>query len=96
MFAARSRGGAMTDTAAMHAVVREVIAQLEREPHDTILGLKRRYFYRRNFVLLEHLTARGLAANVERLRRRGEGEHAHRLAAAWKHSNFPTVSKSGG
>jgi hypothetical protein len=68
------------------ALVAIAIEQLATEPHDTILGLFRRYYYRGNFVLLEHLTARGLAKNIERLRRRGEDEHAERLQAAWKAS----------
>jgi hypothetical protein len=59
------------------------IDKLANEPHDQIIGLKRRYYYRGGFVLLEKLTPRGLAKNVERLRRRGESEQAARLVAAW-------------
>jgi hypothetical protein len=60
---------------------------LANEPHDKISGLKRRYYYRGGFVLLEKLTPRGLAKNIDRLRRRGEIEHADQLAAAWKDAN---------
>jgi hypothetical protein len=77
-------------TAPAHTM-RELVAaafdRLTSEPHDTIQGLRRRYYYRGDFVLLEHLTARGLASNVERLRRRGNPEHADRLATAWKDAN---------
>jgi len=66
----------MTDLARLVGIV---IEQLANEPHDTIPGLRRRYYYRGNFVLLEHLTARGLAVNVARLRRRGEHDYADRL-----------------
>ena len=60
-----------------------IIERLANEPHDTIPGLKRRYYWRGAFVLAEHLTPRGLAANVARLRRRGENEHADLLAETW-------------
>jgi hypothetical protein len=65
------------------ALIAIAIDQLASEPHDTIPGLKRRYYYRGSFVLLEHLSPRGLAVNVERLRHCGEREHAERLAVAW-------------
>jgi hypothetical protein len=55
------------------------IDRLANEPHDAIPGLKRRYYYRGSFVLLEHLTARGLAANVERLRRGGDARTVMRM-----------------
>jgi hypothetical protein len=75
------------DARMMRKLVAAAFDRLVSEPHDTIPGLRRRYYYRGGFVLLEHLTARGLAANIERLRRRGEPEHADRLAAAWKDAN---------
>jgi hypothetical protein len=68
---------------AREILISAAIDQLSNEPHDTIPGLRRRYYYRGSFVLLEHLTPRGLSTNVERLRRRGEAEHATRLEAAW-------------
>jgi hypothetical protein len=71
----------------MRELVAAAFDRLASEPHDTIQGLRRRYYYRGAFVLLEHLTARGLAVNVARLRHCGEGEHADRLAAAWKDAN---------
>jgi hypothetical protein len=52
---------------------------LANEPHPTIPGLRRRYYYRGKFWLMECLSPRALAWNVERLRRR-EPEHAARLA----------------
>jgi hypothetical protein len=76
--------------------LREVFAiafdRLASEPHDTIPGLKRRYYYRGSFILLERLSPRGLAVNVKRLRRRGEPEHANLLATAWKDANGETVT----
>ena len=78
-----STGTAATTQAQITAAVRIAIDQLASEPHDTIPGLQRRYYDRGSFVLLEHLTPRALA-DVERLRRRGEHEHADRLAAAWR------------
>jgi hypothetical protein len=77
----------MTAARTMRELVATTFDQLAHEPHDTIQGLRHRYYYRGNFVLLEHLTARALAANVERLRRRGVSDHADRLAAAWKDAN---------
>jgi hypothetical protein len=70
-------------TGTMRDLVTIAIDRLESEPHETIAGLRRRYYYRGSFILLEHLSAKGLAFNVERLRRRGELEHAARLAEAW-------------
>jgi hypothetical protein len=75
------------ESGTMCELVAIAIDQLASEPHDTIRGLRRRYYYRGAFILLEHLTARGLAVNVARLRRRSEDEHADRLAAAWKDAN---------
>jgi hypothetical protein len=56
--------------------------------------LHRRYYYRGSFVLLEHLTPRGLETNARRLRQRGEFEHASKLdeqvwAQAHPILNFP-------
>jgi hypothetical protein len=68
-------------------IVAIAIDRLANEPNDTIQGLQRRYYYRGCFVLLEHLSARGLAVNVARLRRRGEHAHAEALALAWKDCN---------
>jgi hypothetical protein len=56
---------------------------LSNEQHGAIPGLKRRYYYRGSFVLLEHLTPRGIAVVTERLRRRGESEHAECLRIRW-------------
>jgi hypothetical protein len=67
----------------MKTLMASIFDKLENEPHDDISGLRRRYYYRGGFWLLECLTPRGLAVNVERLRRRGEIEHADRLSAAW-------------
>jgi hypothetical protein len=75
---------AATDT--LRGLMAEIFDRLANEPHDMIPGLRRRYYYRGNFVLLEALTARGLAVNVDRLRRRGELEHADRLAG-WRDAN---------
>lgn len=78
------------DADTLRNVMGEIFARLANEPHDTIPGLRRRYYYRGAFVLLEYLSARGLAANVERLRRRGEHGHADKLAAAWNdHGGAP-------
>ena len=75
----------MTDLPALMA---RVVDRLESEPHDTIRGLRRRYYnYRGGFTLLEHLTPYALARNVKRLRRRGEAEHADKLEAAWRAAN---------
>ena len=76
----RNGSGRMIDVAAW--IVAIAIDRLANEPHDTIQELRRRYYYRGAFVLLEHLTARGLAVNVARLRRRGEHAHAEALALA--------------
>ena len=62
---------------------RSAIERLANDPHDTIPGLRRRYYYRGAFVLLEHLSARGLGLNVKRLRRRGEYDHADKLITAF-------------
>ena len=79
----------MTDAIAM------AIDRLANEPHDTIQGLRRRYYYRGNFVLLEHLTAHGLAVNVEQLRHRGDSAHAEALAVAWNDANGRPLCLSG-
>jgi hypothetical protein len=51
-------------------------------PGPAIAGLRRRYYYRGAFVLMEHLSPKALAWNVKRLSRR-EPEHADRLSRAW-------------
>src|SRR5262249_59424681 len=76
----RNGSGRMIDVAAW--IVAIAIDRLANEPHDTIQELRRPYYYRGAFGLLEHLTARGLAVNVARLRRRGEHAHAEALALA--------------
>jgi hypothetical protein len=68
----------------LRAVVASALDRLANEPHDTIPGLCRRYYYRGAFVLLEHLSERGLEANVKRLHQRGEHEHADKLATSWR------------
>jgi hypothetical protein len=70
------------NTTTMRSLMAGIFERLATEPHDTIQGLRRRYYYRGAFVLLEHLSPRGLAVNVERLRRSGEHEHAEKLAVA--------------
>jgi len=42
-------------------------------------GLRPRYYYRGNLVLLKHLTPRALSWAVAWLRRKGDAEHATRL-----------------
>jgi hypothetical protein len=66
----------MMTAAELRALVVVAINRLANEPHDTVPGLRRRYYYRGNFILLEHLSERALTVNVKRLRRRGEHEHA--------------------
>jgi hypothetical protein len=73
--------------APIRTIIAITIDQLASEPHDTIPGLKCRYYYRGSFVLLEHLSPRGLAVNAERLRRRGERDHADKLEKVWRAAN---------
>jgi hypothetical protein len=63
-------------------IMTTVIDRLANDPHPTIAGLRRRYYYRGVFTLMEYLTPKGLAWNIKRLSRR-EPEHAARLAEAW-------------
>ncbi|MFZ0457126.1 MAG: hypothetical protein WAM17_01510 [Rhodoplanes sp.] len=72
-----------SDLAQMRQMVAIAIARLANAPHETIPGLKRRYYYRGNFVLLEWLSQKGLDTSVASLRKRGEGAHADRLIEAW-------------
>ena len=67
----------------MRQLVAIAVECLANAPHETIPGLKRRYYYRGNFVLLEWLSQKGLDTNIARLRKRGESEHAARLLEAW-------------
>jgi hypothetical protein len=64
----------------MKALMREAVLQMESRPHASLPGLRERYYYRGNFVLLEALTPKAVAWNVARLRRKGEHEHSERLA----------------
>jgi hypothetical protein len=54
----------------MKAAVAEAVHQLESAPRPTLAGLHQRYYWRGNFVLPEHVTARALAWNVARCLRR--------------------------
>ena len=38
---------------------------LAKEPHPTIAGLRRRYYYRGKFTLMEHLSPKALAWNID-------------------------------
>src|SRR5262249_16623483 len=76
----RNGSGRMIDVAAW--IVAIAIDRLANEPHGTIQELPRRYYFPGAFVLPEHPTARGVAVNVARLRRRGEHAHAEALALA--------------
>jgi hypothetical protein len=64
----------------MKALLRESVLQLESRPHAGFPGLRERYYYRGNFILLEALTPKAVAWNVARLHRKGEHEHADRLS----------------
>jgi hypothetical protein len=63
----------------MTALVTAAVNLLENTPHDTLNGLRQRYYYRGGFILLEHLSPKALASNIARLRQRGKHEHAERL-----------------
>jgi hypothetical protein len=69
----------------MKALLAAAFAALESRSHDTLGGLRQRYYYRGSFILLEHLTPKGLATNIARLRRLGEHEHAEKLQS-WQAS----------
>ncbi len=72
----------MKERELMTTLVRVAIEQLKNRPHGSLPGLRERYYYRGNFVLLEALTPKAVAWNVAWLRRKGEHEHADRLDAA--------------
>jgi hypothetical protein len=69
----------MTARPTMKELLAAAFTALESRPHDTLGGLRQRYYYRGSFILLEHLTPKGLATVIARLRRRGEHEHAEML-----------------
>ena len=73
-------------------MVKTAVDLLANEPHDTIAGLKRRYYYRGKFILMEHLSPKALDWNVKRLKRR-EPEHAARLSEAWNAATDTRASK---
>jgi hypothetical protein len=73
----------MTTSDPVREQMKELLAAaftaLESRPLDTLGGLRQRYYYRGSFILLEHLTPKGLATVIARLRRLGEHEHAEKL-----------------
>jgi hypothetical protein len=82
------------ETHEMKMLMGEVFRQLESDPHPTLPGLRRRYYWRGNFRLIEYLTPKAVAWNVARLRRLGEHEHADRLQTAAR-GRHPRHSKEG-
>jgi hypothetical protein len=60
-------------------ILETAFERLAKEPHPTIAGLRRRYYYRGKFTLMEQLSPKALAWNVKRLSRR-EPDHAARLS----------------
>jgi hypothetical protein len=71
-------------TGDLRELVSIAIERLANEPHDAVPGLKRRYYYRGSFVLLEHLSERGINVVAARLRRRGELDHADLMIKTWR------------
>jgi hypothetical protein len=80
----------------MKALLRESVLQLESRPHAGFPGLRERYYYRGNFILLEALTPKAVAWNVARLHRKGEHEHADRLSEFAEVAAKGIRSRSGG